>query len=114
MQKELKVLTKLEKKAGMARNSSFLDELDAPAGRQVDEDVINLVLDDKDKDANTGEADDLELSLASRKCLHDCEAAADDVDHTCPEVVVMSDKALAIKQALEAIDNDLNQIIVES
>lgn len=114
MQKELKVLTKLEKKAGMMRSSSFLDELDAPAGRQVDEDVINLVLDDEDKDANTGEADDLELSLASRKCLHDCGAAADDVDHTYPEVVVMSDKALAIKQALEAIDNDLNQIIVES
>jgi len=120
MQKELKVLTKLEKKAGMMRNSSFLDELDAmstitPAGRQADEDAINIVLDD----TNAGEADDLELSYASRKCLHDCEAAAADVDHTCLElgvakVVVMSDKAIAIKQALEAIDNDLNQIIVES
>ena len=112
MQKELKVLTKLEKKAGMAHNSAFLDELDAPAGRQVDEDVINIVLGDTDKDENAGEADDLRLSLASRKCLHDCEAAVDD--HTCPEVVVMSDKAIAIKHALGAIDDDLNQIIVES
>jgi hypothetical protein len=110
MQRELKVLTKLEKKAGMMHNSSFLDELDAPAGRQVDDDVVNIVLDG----ADAGAADDLKLSLASRKCLHDCEATAADDDHACLEVVVMSDKAIAIKHALEDLDNDLNQIIVES
>ena len=108
MQKELVVLTKLEKKAGMMRNSAFLDELDAPAAHQVDEDVINIVLEDTNKD-NTDEKEEaagLRLSLASRQCLHDCEA--EEVSHGCPEVVVMSDKALAIKNALEAIDDDLN------
>ena len=88
----------------MPRDSSFLDELDVPAEKQVDEDVVNIVL----GDGVPTETDDLEISLKCRKCLQDCEVADRDLDHCVAGVKVMSDKAMAIKHDLENLNDERN------